>query len=69
MTALNAKIITQLLSVSTRDKPKDDYEKTQFYYHPDDLGSSIYITNLDREVSQHIENMPFSEVFIKERTE
>ena len=66
MTALNAKIITQLLSVSTRDKPKDEYEKMQFYYHPDHLGSSSYITNLDGEVMQHIEYVPFGEVFIDE---
>ncbi len=67
MTALSAKTITQLLSVSTRDKPNDDYEKMQFYYHPDHLGSSSYITNLDGEVSQHIEYVPFGEVFIEER--
>ncbi|WP_314666931.1 hypothetical protein [Prevotella aurantiaca] len=29
-------------------KPNDDYEKMQFYYHPDHLGSSSYITNYDR---------------------
>ena len=66
MTALNAKIITQLLSVSTRDKPKDEYEKMQFYYHPDHLGSSSYITNLDGEVMQHSEYVPYGEVFIDE---
>ena len=42
MTALSAKTITQLLSVSTRDKPNDDHEKMQFYYHPDHVGSSSY---------------------------
>ena len=42
----------------------------QFYYPPPDhLGSSSYITNLDGQVSQHIENVPFSEVLIEERTE
>ena len=46
---------------------KDNYEKLQFYYHPDHLGSSSYITNLDGEVSQHIEYVPFGEVFIEER--
>lgn len=46
MTALSAQTIMQLLSVSTRDKPNDDYEKIQFYYHLDHLGSSNYITNL-----------------------
>ena len=67
MTELNAKTIMQFLSVSTRDKPKDGYEKMQFYYHPDHLGSSSYITNLDGEVAQHIEYVPFGEVFIEER--
>ncbi len=46
---------------------KDAYEKMQFYYHPDHLGSSSYITNLDGEVSQYIEYVPFGEVFIEER--
>ena len=48
-------------------KDNDDYEKMQFYYHPDHLGSSSYITNFDGEVSQHIEYVPFGEVFIEER--
>ena len=39
----------------------------QFYYHPNHLGSSSYITNLDGEVMQHIEYVPFGEVFIEER--
>nr|WP_308270990.1 RHS repeat-associated core domain-containing protein [Prevotella sp.] len=46
----------------------DAYEKIQFYYHPDHLGSSSYITNLDGEVVQHIEYVPFSEVFVEEHS-
>ena len=38
-----------------------------FCYHPDHLGSSSYITNLDGEVVQHIEYVPFGEVFVEER--
>ena len=45
----------------------DTYEKMQFYYHPDHLGSSSYITNLEGDVVQHIEYVPFGEVFIEER--
>ena len=45
----------------------DAYEMMQFYYHPDHLGSSSYITNLDGEVVQHIEYVPFGEVFVEER--
>lgn len=45
----------------------DAYENLQFYYHSDHLGSSSYITNLDGEVVQHVEYVPFGEVFIEER--
>ena len=45
----------------------DAYEKMQFYYHPDHLGSSSYITNLEGEGVQHIEDVPFGEVFVEER--
>ena len=44
-----------------------NYEKMQYYYHPDHLGSSTYITNLDSEIVQHVEYLPFGEVFIEER--
>ena len=53
--------------VKTRAGDVGTNERMQFYYHPDHLGSSSYITNLDGEVSQHIEYVPFGEVFIEER--
>ena len=53
--------------VKTRAGEAGTNERLQFYYHPDHLGSSSYITNLDGEVSQHIEYVPFGEVFIEER--
>jgi RHS repeat-associated protein len=56
-----------LPSLAQGFKPNDDYEKMQFYYNPDQLGSSSYITNLDGEVVQHIEYVPFGEAFIEER--
>ena len=46
---------------------KDDPELYQYYYHSDHLGSSSLITNLDGETVQHIEYVPFGEVFIEER--
>ena len=45
----------------------DNPELFQFYYHPDHLGSSSFITNLEGDVTQHIEYVPFGEVFIEER--
>ena len=57
----------QARAVAKSFKDPDNYENLQFFYHPDHLGSSSYITNLDGEVSQHIEYVPFGEVFIEER--
>jgi RHS repeat-associated protein len=45
----------------------DNPEIYQYYYHSDHLGSSSLITNLDGEIVQHIEYVPFGEVFIEER--
>ena len=57
----------QTRAVDDNFHDKDKYERLQFYYHPDHLGSSSYITNLDGEVTQHIEYLPFGEVFVEER--
>ena len=46
---------------------KYDYGRLTAINYPDHLGISSYITNLDGEVSQHIEYVPFGEVFIEER--
>ena len=45
----------------------DDPELYQYYYHADHLGSASYITNLDGEIAQYIEYVPFGEVFLEER--
>ena len=42
-------------------------ERDVFYYHPDHLGSSSFITDTEGEVVQHIEYVPYGEVFIEER--
>ncbi|MFR3709191.1 MAG: RHS repeat-associated core domain-containing protein [Phocaeicola plebeius] len=59
--------LARALALENNFQDPDAYEKLQFYYHPDHLGSSSYITNLDGEVVQHIEYVPFGEVFIEER--
>ena len=58
---------SQTRAVSRSFKDPDNYENLQFFYHSDHLGSSSFITNLDGEVVQHIEYVPFGEVFIEER--
>ena len=65
--AAQARAMARTRAANGNFKPNEEYEKMQFYYHPDHLGSSSYITNLDGEVSQHIEYVPFGEVFIEER--
>ena len=65
--AAQARALARTRAASGNFKPNDEYEKMQFYYHPDHLGSSSYITNLDGEVAQHIEYVPYGEVFIEER--
>ena len=65
--AAQVRAMARTRAASGNFKPNDDYEKMQLYYHPDHLGSGSYITNLDGEVSQHIEYVPFGEVFIEER--
>ena len=52
---------------SAKSAGNDNAELQQFYYHPDHLGSSSYISNLDGEVVQHIEYVPFGEVFLEEK--
>ena len=37
-----------------------------FYFHPDHLGSSSYITNFDGVISQHMEYLPFGETLVDE---
>ena len=37
-----------------------------FWFHPDHLGSSNYITNIEGNVSQHMEYLPFGETLVEE---
>ncbi len=42
------------------------YENDQYFYHPDHLGSTSYVTNREGEVSQHQEYTAFGETFFDE---
>ncbi|MDM8554109.1 BPSL0067 family protein, partial [Desulfococcaceae bacterium HSG7] len=44
------------------------YEKDIYYYHPDHLGSSTFISDPDGELYQHLENFPFGETWVEEST-
>ena len=39
-----------------------------YYYHPDHLGSSAFITDANGEVTQHIEYFAFGETFLEEHS-
>jgi RHS repeat-associated protein len=43
-------------------------EKFIFYYHPDHLGSSSYISDANGEVTQHLEYFAFGETFLEEHS-
>ncbi len=38
-----------------------------FFYHPDHLGSTSYVTDADGNIAQHVEYIPYGEVFVEER--
>ncbi|MCH7534336.1 MAG: RHS repeat-associated core domain-containing protein, partial [Bacteroidetes bacterium] len=40
----------------------------QFFYHPDHLGSTSYITDASGEVYQHLQYFPFGETFVEEHS-
>jgi RHS repeat-associated protein len=43
-------------------------EKDQYFYHPDHLGSSSYVTDAGGALYQHLEYFPFGETWIQEAT-
>jgi len=45
----------------------DSYGEFAYFYHSDYLGSTSYVTDATGAVSQHVEYVPFGEVFIEER--
>ena len=55
-----------LMSLASTASSTDNYEEYSYYIHSDHLGSTSYITDSDGEVSQHVEYVPFGEVFIEE---
>ena len=48
-------------------KSESGSESDIFYYHPDHLGSTAMVTDLDGHVTQNVVYIPFGEVFVEER--
>jgi RHS repeat-associated protein len=64
---------TRLVSkMMKQDKPggnpkgQNPYEKDLYFYHPDHLGSSNYVTDADGELYEHLEYFPFGEAWVEE---
>ena len=45
---------------------EDNNEDNQYFFHSDHLGSASYVTDVNAEVRQHLEYMPFGETFVEE---
>jgi RHS repeat-associated protein len=45
----------------------NEYEKLQYFYHPDHLGSASFVTNTWGAVCQHLQYLPFGEIFVSQR--
>ncbi len=45
----------------------NNYEDLQYFYHSDHLGSTNYVTDVNSDVYQHIEYLPWGEVMLEER--
>ncbi|PSK80959.1 RHS repeat-associated protein [Prolixibacter denitrificans] len=65
----NSTLVSTGTSASSSTSTDTKVENLQFYYHPDHLGSSSYITDASGEVYQHDEYFPFGETFVEERTD
>ncbi|MFC2111037.1 RHS repeat domain-containing protein [Bacteroidota bacterium] len=57
----NLPIVEELLG-------SDDNEGDLYFYHPDHLGSSSFITDVNGDVNQHLQYLPFGESFIDQQT-
>jgi RHS repeat-associated protein len=44
------------------------FEEDQFFYHPDHLGSSSYVTDLSGALYEHVEYFPFGETRVEEKS-
>src|SRR6266446_4222244 len=44
------------------------FEKDIFFYHPDHIGSTNYVTDLNGKLFEHIEYFPFGESWVEENT-
>lgn len=63
---INSSSFTEFLeSITSNNKNETDL----YYYHSDHLGSSSFITDASGLISQHMQYLPFGELFIEQQTD
>ena len=53
-------------AAASAKEPKDNDENFLFFYHPDHVGSTSYVTDKDGEIYQHVQYFPFGETWVEE---
>jgi RHS repeat-associated protein len=57
---------TRLVTKEMNSEKTKELEHEQYYYHPDHLGSSAYVTDHEGKLKEHLEYFPFGETWIQE---
>jgi len=67
--SLNAEysLIDRHFSIIDDLKTVNNQENDLYFYHSDHLGSSSFITDADGIVSQHLQYLPYGELFVEQR--
>jgi RHS repeat-associated protein len=63
----NDRVVTAVATITNRADPTTAGTNTLFYYHPDHLQSSSYVTGGDASILQHDEYFPSGEVWFQEQ--
>ena len=53
-------------AAASAKEPKDNDENFLFFYHPDHVGSTSYVTDKDGSIYQHVQYFPFGETWVEE---
>jgi RHS repeat-associated protein len=57
---------TRLVTKEMNSEKTRELEHEQYYYHPDHLGSSAFVTDHEGKLKEHLEYFPFGETWIQE---
>jgi RHS repeat-associated protein len=66
-----SRIVSKLVKQDTpgaNPQGNTPFEKDLFFYHPDHLGTSNYITDTNGKIYEHLEYFPFGETWVEENS-